>query len=113
MTFALPQRKTLKALRRQWEVELLRVLQQTKAITAYQAHEGQPSLYPFLCLLSEEEFVSLLMQVGQGWRLLGVGQMAAFRQPQLGFLSLPRFCRSCQRRASPSSTWPTTWAFGC
>uniref|UniRef100_A0A8C8VV53 DNA-directed RNA polymerase n=1 Tax=Peromyscus maniculatus bairdii TaxID=230844 RepID=A0A8C8VV53_PERMB len=58
-------RKTLKTLREQWERELLRVLQQTKATTACQAHEGQPTLYPFLCLLSEEEFVSMLMQVLQ------------------------------------------------
>lgn len=63
-----PQRKTLKTLREQWERELLRVLQQTKATTACQAHEGQPTLYPFLCLLSEEEFVSMLMQVGRVWR---------------------------------------------
>ncbi|XP_052603218.1 DNA-directed RNA polymerase, mitochondrial isoform X3 [Peromyscus californicus insignis] len=56
-------RKTLKTLREQWERELLRVLQQTKATMACQAHEGQPTLYPFLCLLSEEEFVSMLMQV--------------------------------------------------
>ncbi|OBS74780.1 hypothetical protein A6R68_14650 [Neotoma lepida] len=58
-------RKTLKALRGQWEVELLRVLRQTKATMACQAHEGQPTLYPFLCLLSEGEFVSMLTQVLQ------------------------------------------------
>ncbi|XP_059107892.1 DNA-directed RNA polymerase, mitochondrial isoform X2 [Peromyscus eremicus] len=58
-------RKTLKTLREQWQRELLRVLQQTKATMACQAHEGQPTLYPFLCLLSEEEFVSMLMQVLQ------------------------------------------------
>lgn len=51
----------------QWEVELLRVLRQTKATMACQAQEGQPTLYPFLCLLSEGEFVSMLLQVGQGW----------------------------------------------
>ncbi|XP_038169739.1 DNA-directed RNA polymerase, mitochondrial isoform X2 [Arvicola amphibius] len=56
-------RKMLKTLRRQWEVELLRVLQQTKATMACQAQEGQPTLYPFLCLLSEGEFVSMLLQV--------------------------------------------------
>ncbi|KAL6056869.1 hypothetical protein STEG23_003273 [Scotinomys teguina] len=58
-------RKTLKVLRGQWEKELLQVLQQTKATMACQAYEGQPTLYPFLCLLSEEEFVSMLMQVLQ------------------------------------------------
>ncbi|ERE72378.1 DNA-directed RNA polymerase [Cricetulus griseus] len=56
-------RKTLKTLQGQWEAELLRVLQQTKATMAHQAQEGQPTLYPFLCLLSEGEFVSMLMQV--------------------------------------------------
>ncbi|CAH6779348.1 Polrmt [Phodopus roborovskii] len=56
-------RKTLKTLQGQWEVELLQVLQRTKATMAYQAREGQPTLYPFLCLLSEGEFVSMLMQV--------------------------------------------------
>ncbi|KAK7803884.1 hypothetical protein U0070_020101 [Myodes glareolus] len=56
-------RKTLKTLQGQWEVELLRVLRQTKAAMACQAREGQPTLYPFLCLLSEEEFVSMLLQV--------------------------------------------------
>ncbi|KAL1783071.1 DNA-directed RNA polymerase, mitochondrial isoform X1 [Sigmodon hispidus] len=59
-------RKTLKTLQGQWEAKLLQVLQQTKATMFYQAQEGQPTLYPFLCLLSEEEFVSLLMQVLQG-----------------------------------------------
>ncbi|EDL31669.1 polymerase (RNA) mitochondrial (DNA directed), isoform CRA_d, partial [Mus musculus] len=56
-------RKTLQALREQWEVELLRVLRETKATMGRQAYEGQPTLYPFLCLLSEGEFVSILMQV--------------------------------------------------
>lgn len=63
----LPQRKTLKALRAQWEVELLRVLRETKATLGRQAYDGQPTLYPFLCLLSEAEFVSTLMQVGRVW----------------------------------------------
>lgn len=48
-------------------MELLRVLRQTKATMACQAQEGQPTLYPFLCLLSEGEFVNMLLQVGQGW----------------------------------------------
>lgn len=58
-------RKTLKALRSKWEVELLRVLRETKAKMGSQAYEGQPTLYPFLCLLSEGEFVSILMQALQ------------------------------------------------
>lgn len=58
-------RKTLKALRSTWEVELLRVLRETKAMMGRQAYQGQPTLYPFLCLLSEGEFVSILMQALQ------------------------------------------------
>ncbi|XP_028714374.1 DNA-directed RNA polymerase, mitochondrial isoform X2 [Peromyscus leucopus] len=77
-------RKTLKTLREQWERELLRVLQQTKATMACQAHEGQPTLYPFLCLLSEEEFVGMLMQVlrvlpAQGEPLLHLAQDLGLR----------------------------------
>ncbi|VTJ85283.1 Hypothetical predicted protein [Marmota monax] len=55
-------RKTLKALRAQWEAALRRVLQETKASLAHQAHEGRPSLFPFLCLLSERELVRMLLQ---------------------------------------------------
>ena len=91
MTAALLQRKTLQALREQWEVELLRVLRETKATMGRQAYEGQPTLYPFLCLLSEGEFVSILMQVGWVWRFLGTGQMAVFRQSQLAILLHLRF----------------------
>lgn len=83
-----------------------------KAEMGRQACEGQPSLYPFLCLLSEEEFVSILMQVGSVPRP-GHGQVAEFRQSQLGLLLHLRFCRSCLRRVSPFSSWPKTWAFGC
>lgn len=91
LTAALLQRKTLQALREQWEVELLRVLRETKATMGRQAYEGQPTLYPFLCLLSEGEFVSILMQVGWVWRFLGTGQMAVFRQSQLAILLHLRF----------------------
>ena len=84
LTAALLQRKTLQALREQWEVELLRTM-------GRQAYEGQPTLYPFLCLLSEGEFVSILMQVGWVWRFLGTGQMAVFRQSQLAILLHLRF----------------------
>ncbi|XP_027808200.2 DNA-directed RNA polymerase, mitochondrial isoform X1 [Marmota flaviventris] len=55
-------RKTLKTLRAQWEAALRRVLQETKASLAHQAHEGRPSLFPFLCLLSERELVRMLLQ---------------------------------------------------
>ncbi|GAB1295302.1 DNA-directed RNA polymerase, mitochondrial [Apodemus speciosus] len=77
-------RKTLKALRAQWEVELLRVLRETKATLGRQAYDGQPTLYPFLCLLSEGEFVSTLMQVlqvlpAQGEPLIQVAQNLGLR----------------------------------
>lgn len=55
-----------------------------KAEMGRQACEGQPSLYPFLCLLSEEEFVSILMQVGSvprpghGWAGGGVQAVTAW-----------------------------------
>lgn len=77
-------RKTLKALRSKWEVELLRVLRQTKAEMGSQAYEGQPTLYPFLCLLSEGEFVSILMQAlqvlpAQGEPLIQLAQNLGLR----------------------------------
>uniref|UniRef100_A0A8C0WZM9 DNA-directed RNA polymerase n=1 Tax=Castor canadensis TaxID=51338 RepID=A0A8C0WZM9_CASCN len=55
-------RKTLKTLRVQWEAALLRLLQETKASLAQEAHKGRPTLYPFLCLLSEQELVRMLLQ---------------------------------------------------
>lgn len=113
VTAPLPQRKTLKALRLKWEVELLRVLRETKAMMGSQAYEGQPTLYPFLCLLSEGEFVSIMMQVGRVWRLPGTGLWAVFRQSQLGLLLHPRLCRYCLHRVNPFSSWLKTWAFGC
>ncbi|XP_069337431.1 DNA-directed RNA polymerase, mitochondrial isoform X17 [Eulemur rufifrons] len=72
-------RKTLKNLRVQWEAALHRALQETKASLARQAHKGRPTLYPFMCLLSEREFVQLLMQTlqalpAQGESLVCVAQ---------------------------------------
>lgn len=54
----------------QWEAALLRLLQETKASLAQEAHKGRPTLYPFLCLLSEQELVRMLLQVGvrQAWQ---------------------------------------------
>lgn len=95
----------------QWEAELLRVLRQTKATMACQAQEGQPTLYPFLCLLSEGEFVSMLLQVGQGWTP-GRGTGGRVQAAAASTLVAPRFCGFCQHRVSPSSTWLMTWAFG-
>uniref|UniRef100_A0A2K6EYA5 DNA-directed RNA polymerase n=1 Tax=Propithecus coquereli TaxID=379532 RepID=A0A2K6EYA5_PROCO len=72
-------RKTLTNLRVQWEAALHRALQETKASLARQAHEGRPTLYPFLCLLSEHEFVRLLTQTlqalpAQGKSFISVAQ---------------------------------------
>ncbi|XP_053437582.1 DNA-directed RNA polymerase, mitochondrial isoform X1 [Nycticebus coucang] len=77
-------RKTLKNLRMQWEAALLRALQETKATQAREAHEGRPTLYPFLCLLSEHEFVQLLMQTlqalpAQGESLVALAQELGMR----------------------------------
>ncbi|XP_069864625.1 DNA-directed RNA polymerase, mitochondrial [Dipodomys merriami] len=75
-------RKTLKALRAQWEAALHRVLQETKARMAREAHQGQPSLYPFLCLLSEKDLVGLLMQALQA--LPSQGESLMFLAHDLG-----------------------------
>ncbi|XP_047394053.1 DNA-directed RNA polymerase, mitochondrial [Sciurus carolinensis] len=74
-------RKTLKALRVQWEAALRRALQEAKASLAHQAHEGRPTLYPFLCLLSERELVRMLMQVArsQGESLVVVAKDLGLR----------------------------------
>lgn len=92
-------------------MELLHVLRQTKATMACQAQEGQPTLYPFLCLLSEGEFVSMLLQVGQG-SVPGRRTGGCVQAATASTLVLPRFCGFCQHRANPSSTWLMTWAFG-
>ncbi|XP_008835434.1 DNA-directed RNA polymerase, mitochondrial isoform X2 [Nannospalax galili] len=81
-------RKILQSLRTQWEAELLRALQQTKATMASEAHDGLPTLYPFLCLLSEEELVSVLMQVLQA--LPPQGQPLLFLAHNLGLRVLNR-----------------------
>lgn len=65
-----PQRKTLQELRTRWEAELCLALQQTKAREAQAAREGRPSLFPYLCLLSEGELTQLMLQVGS----VGMGQ---------------------------------------
>ncbi|XP_008592549.1 PREDICTED: DNA-directed RNA polymerase, mitochondrial [Galeopterus variegatus] len=77
-------RKTLKNLRVQWEAALHQVLQETKASLAREAHEGHPTLYPHLCLLSEQEFVQMLMQAlqalpAQGESLLSLAHQLGMR----------------------------------
>lgn len=65
-----PQRKTLQELRTRWEAELCLALRQTKDREAQAAREGRPSLFPYLCLLSEGELTQLMLQVGS----VGMGQ---------------------------------------
>ncbi|XP_074193463.1 DNA-directed RNA polymerase, mitochondrial isoform X2 [Rhinolophus sinicus] len=79
-------RKTLQGLRVRWEAELCQVLRETKANEAHAAREGRPSLFPYLCLLSEGEFAGLLLQVvvsrlpRQHWEALGAPE-APHEQP--------------------------------
>lgn len=56
----------MQGLRAQWEAELCRALRETKASEAHAAREGRPTLFPYLCLLSEGEFAGLLLQVRSG-----------------------------------------------
>ncbi|XP_060037415.1 DNA-directed RNA polymerase, mitochondrial [Erinaceus europaeus] len=55
-------RNMLNALRQQWEEALLQGLREAKVVQAQMASEGNPSVYPHLCLLSEDELVQLLLQ---------------------------------------------------
>ncbi|XP_006898086.1 PREDICTED: DNA-directed RNA polymerase, mitochondrial [Elephantulus edwardii] len=59
-------RETLRNLRAQWEAALCHELQEVKAVMARGAREGRPTLYPHLCLLSEQEMAQMLLQVLQG-----------------------------------------------
>ncbi|XP_066197717.1 DNA-directed RNA polymerase, mitochondrial isoform X1 [Saccopteryx leptura] len=83
-TEVLKARKTLQELRARWEAELCVALRQTKASEARAARKGRPSLFPYLCLLSEEEFAQLLLQTlqalsSQGESLLSLAQQLGLR----------------------------------
>ncbi|XP_036090157.1 DNA-directed RNA polymerase, mitochondrial isoform X2 [Rousettus aegyptiacus] len=83
-TEVLQARKTLQGLRAQWEAELCRALRETKASEAHAAREGRPTLFPYLCLLSEGEFAGLLLQTlqalpPQGESLLSLAQQLGLR----------------------------------
>ncbi|KAM8765496.1 DNA-directed RNA polymerase, mitochondrial [Rhynchonycteris naso] len=83
-TEVLNARKTLQELRARWEAELCMALRQTKASEARAARKGRPSLFPYLCLLSEEEFAQLLLQTlqalsSQGESLLSLAQQLGLR----------------------------------
>nr|XP_013001009.1 LOW QUALITY PROTEIN: DNA-directed RNA polymerase, mitochondrial [Cavia porcellus] len=56
-------RKNLAALRKTWEAELHSQLRATKANLAQRSRRGTVTLYPFLCVLPEEELVQILLQV--------------------------------------------------
>lgn len=79
----LVQRKQLAALRAQWRGAILQALQKAKHnMSQKRAMSGYNSLYPYLCLLPDEEYVDIMMQVGacpdpaetREWGLLGLPQ---------------------------------------
>ncbi|XP_036280950.1 DNA-directed RNA polymerase, mitochondrial isoform X2 [Pipistrellus kuhlii] len=77
-------RKTLQELRTRWEEELCLALQQTKDREAQAARKGRPSLFPYLCLLSEGELTQLMLQAlqvlpQQGESLLSLAQELGMR----------------------------------
>ncbi|KAK2507039.1 hypothetical protein MC885_017042 [Smutsia gigantea] len=59
-------RRALRRLRVQWQETLCQVLQEARANEARAAYECRPSVYPFLCLLSDKEWAQLMLQVGAG-----------------------------------------------
>uniref|UniRef100_A0A8I3RYM2 DNA-directed RNA polymerase n=1 Tax=Canis lupus familiaris TaxID=9615 RepID=A0A8I3RYM2_CANLF len=77
-------RETLKQLRTEWAQALCLGLQDMKASEARAAHTGRPSLFPFLCVLTEEEMAELLLQTlqvlpPQGESLLSLAQQLGMR----------------------------------
>ncbi|XP_068836752.1 DNA-directed RNA polymerase, mitochondrial isoform X10 [Capricornis sumatraensis] len=81
-------RKTLAALRAEWESVLSLELQEMKESEARAAAEGRPSLFPYLCLLSEKELVGLLLQTLQA--LPPHGESLLFLAHELGVRVLKR-----------------------
>ncbi|XP_029772334.1 DNA-directed RNA polymerase, mitochondrial isoform X2 [Suricata suricatta] len=77
-------RNTLKQLRATWVEELCAGLQEVKASEARAARTGRPTLFPYLCLLTEEELAQLLLQTlqvlpPQGESLLSLAQQLGLR----------------------------------
>ncbi|XP_038423993.1 DNA-directed RNA polymerase, mitochondrial isoform X1 [Canis lupus familiaris] len=77
-------RETLKQLRTEWAQALCLGLQDMKASEARAARTGRPSLFPFLCVLTEEEMAELLLQTlqvlpPQGESLLSLAQQLGMR----------------------------------
>nr|XP_055200034.1 DNA-directed RNA polymerase, mitochondrial isoform X2 [Nyctereutes procyonoides] len=77
-------RDTLKQLRAEWAQALCLGLQDMKASEARAARTGRPSLFPFLCVLTEKEMAELLLQTlqvlpPQGESLLSLAQQLGMR----------------------------------
>lgn len=62
------QRELLATLRSQWHDSLLQALQKSKrSMARLTTGSGYNTLYPYLCLLPDEEYVAIMMQVGPAW----------------------------------------------
>uniref|UniRef100_A0A2K6TCW0 DNA-directed RNA polymerase n=1 Tax=Saimiri boliviensis boliviensis TaxID=39432 RepID=A0A2K6TCW0_SAIBB len=72
-------RETLKVLRLQWEKALLEALRETKDRLEREAYKGLPSMFPFLCLLDEQEMVGMLLQTLQALPTQGESFMGLAR----------------------------------
>ena len=89
-------------MRAEWESVLSLELQETKESEARAAAEGRPSLFPYLCLLSEKELVGLLLQVctpggggatAIGWGAVGKAMWKIWvHWPENRGFCLPRSC---------------------
>ena len=82
-----PQRRTLKQLRTAWVEALCAGLRDVKASEARAARSGRPTLFPYLCLLTERELARLLLQVGR--RRAGGGWGGWRRWPGSAHLTVP------------------------
>ncbi|XP_039104024.1 DNA-directed RNA polymerase, mitochondrial isoform X2 [Hyaena hyaena] len=83
-TEVLQARNTLTRLRAVWVEALCAGLQEMKASEARAARAGRPTLFPYLCLLTEEELAQLLLQTlqvlpPQGESLLSLAQQLGLR----------------------------------
>ncbi|XP_046956723.1 DNA-directed RNA polymerase, mitochondrial isoform X1 [Lynx rufus] len=77
-------RRTLKQLRTAWVEALCAGLRDVKASEARAARSGRPTLFPYLCLLTERELARLLLQTlqvlpPQGESLLSLAQQLGLR----------------------------------
>nr|XP_036873926.1 DNA-directed RNA polymerase, mitochondrial isoform X2 [Manis javanica] len=77
-------RRALWRLRAQWQETLCQALQEARANEAHAAYECRPSVYPFLCLLTDKEWAQLMLQALQvlpphGLPLLYMAQQLGLR----------------------------------